>query len=54
MRFLLGLFWGKCPARMTYHPKEAKLSWNLWVNAMRDRERDDTHTIARKDATADK
>ena len=21
-RFLLGLFWGKCPAGMTYHPKE--------------------------------
>ena len=20
LRFLLGLFWGKCPARMTYHP----------------------------------
>ena len=23
-RFLLGLFWGKCPARMTYHPKRGK------------------------------
>ena len=27
LRFLLGLFGGKCPAGMTYHPKEAKLSW---------------------------
>ena len=26
--FLLKLFWGKCLARMTYHPKEAKMSWN--------------------------
>ena len=26
--FLLKLFWGKCPARMTYHPKERKMSWN--------------------------
>ena len=21
LRFLLGLFWGKCPVGMTYHPK---------------------------------
>ena len=26
--FLLKLFWGKCPAGMTYHPKEAKMSWD--------------------------
>ena len=28
LRFLLGLFWGKCSARMAYHPKEANLSWD--------------------------
>ena len=26
--FLLRLFWGKYPARMTYHPKEVMMSWN--------------------------
>ena len=26
--FLLRLFWGKRPARMKYHPKEAMMSWN--------------------------
>ena len=26
--FPLKLFWGKCPTRMTYHPKEGKISWN--------------------------
>ena len=26
--FLLKLFWGKCPAGMTYHPKEARMSWD--------------------------
>ena len=26
--FLLKLFWGKCLVEMTYHPKEAKMSWN--------------------------
>jgi len=26
--FLLRLFWGKCPAEMTYHPKEVRMSWN--------------------------
>ena len=26
--FPLKLFWGKCPVRMTYHPKEGKMSWN--------------------------
>ena len=26
--FSLKFFWGKCPAGMTYHPKEAKMSWN--------------------------
>ena len=24
--FSLKLFWGKCPVRMTYHPKERKMS----------------------------
>ena len=32
--FSLKLFWGKCPAKMTYHPKEAKMSWNHWVHAI--------------------
>ena len=54
LRFLPGLFWGKCLAGMTYHPKEAKLIWNHEVHAMRDGEREDTHTIAGKGATADK
>ena len=54
LRFLLELFWGKCPTGMTYHPKEAKLSWNHQVHAMRDREREGTQTIAGKGATADK
>ena len=54
LRFLLGLFWGKCPVGMTYHPKEVKLSWNLQVHAMRYREREGTQTIAGKGATADK
>ena len=53
-RFLLGLFSGKCLAGMTYHPKEAKLSWNHYVHAMRDREREDTQTIAGKGAMTDK
>ena len=26
--FLLRLFWGKCPVKMTYHPKEVRISWN--------------------------
>ena len=26
--FLLRLFWEKCPAGMTYHPKEVMMSWN--------------------------
>jgi len=26
--FPLKLFWRKCPAEMTYHPKERKMSWN--------------------------
>ena len=41
--FLLRLFWGKCPARITCHPKEARMSWNHQVHAMRDREREHTH-----------
>ena len=35
-------------------PKRAKLSWSHKVRAMRDREREGTHTIAGKGATADK
>ena len=35
-------------------PKGAKLSWNHWMHAMRDREREGTQTIAGKGATADK
>ena len=35
-------------------PKEAKLSWNHQVHAMRDREREGTHTIAGKGATTNK
>ena len=35
-------------------PKGAKLSWNHMMHAMRDREREGTHTIAGKGATADK
>ena len=26
--FLLRLFWGRCLAGMTYHPKEVRMSWN--------------------------
>ena len=26
--FPLKLFWGKCLAGMTYHPKDVKMSWN--------------------------
>ena len=26
--FLLKLFWGKYPARMTYHLKEGRMNWN--------------------------
>ena len=36
MGFLLRLFWGKCFAGMTYHPKEA--------HAMRDRKREREHS----------
>ena len=43
--FLLRLFWGKCPARITCHPKEARMSWNHQVHTMRDRERESTHTV---------
>ena len=28
LEFPFRLLWGKCPARMTYHPKEGKMSWN--------------------------
>ena len=34
--FLLGLFWGIHPAGMTYHPKEARMSWD----------QESTHTVA--------
>ena len=37
--FSLKFFWGKCPARMTYYPKEARMSWNHLMHAMRDKER---------------
>ena len=43
--FLLKLFWGKCPAGMTCHPKEVRMSWNYQVHAMRDRERERAHTL---------
>ena len=26
--FLLRLFWGKCPAGITYRPKKVRMSWN--------------------------
>ena len=48
------LLGGKCPVGMTYHLKEAKLSWNHYVYAMRDKEREGTQTIAGKGAMADK
>ena len=35
-------------------PKGAKLSWNHWMHAMRDREREGTHTIVGKGVTTDK
>ena len=38
--FLLKLFWGKCPTEMTYRPKEVKMSWNHYVHAMSDAERE--------------
>ena len=33
--FSLKLFWGKCPAGMTYHLKEAKMSWNHYMHTIR-------------------
>ena len=39
MGFLLRLFWEKYPVRMTCHTKQARMSWNHQVLAMRDRER---------------
>ena len=49
-RALLGevSYWDDIP------PKGAKLSWNHKVHAMRDREREVTHTIAGKGAMVDK
>ena len=32
--FPLKFFWGKCLTRMTYYPKEAKISWNYKVHAI--------------------
>ena len=52
LRFLLKLFWGKFDAGMTYRPKEVRVSGNHWVHAMRERE--STHTVTGKGATADK
>ena len=34
-------------------PKRAKLSWSHYVHAMKDREREDTHTVAGRVATTD-
>ena len=42
--FLLRFFWGKCPAGMTCHSKEVRMSWNHQVHAMRDREKEREHT----------
>ena len=52
--FLLRLFWGKCPTRMTYRPKEVRMSWNHKVHAMKDRKRKNTHIVADKSATTNK
>ena len=46
--FLLKLFWGKCPAGITCHPKEVRMSWNHQVHAIRDRERGHTHCNRQK------
>ena len=43
--FLLRLFWGKCFVGITCHPIEVRISWNDQVHAMRERERESTHTI---------
>ena len=43
--FLLKLFWGKCPAGMTCCPKEARISSNHQVHAMKDGERERTPTL---------
>ena len=32
--FPLKLFWEKCSARMTSHPKEVNMSWNHWMHAI--------------------
>ena len=45
MGLLLKLFWEKYPVGMTCHPKEVRMSWNHQVHAMRDRERESTHTV---------
>ena len=43
--FFLRLVWGKCPAGITCHPKEARISWNHQVHAMRNKKRESTHII---------
>ena len=45
MVFLLRFFWGKCLAGMTCHPKEVRMSRNHQVHAIKDREREGTHTV---------
>jgi len=43
LKFLLRLFWEKCPVRITCRPKEARMSGNHLVHAIRDRERKHPH-----------
>ena len=33
-RFPLKLFWERCLAGVTYHPKEVNMSWNHWMHAI--------------------
>ena len=54
MRFLLRLFWGKCPIGITYHLKEVRISCNHQVHATRDRKKESIHTVADKSVTASK
>ena len=54
LRILLEFFWGEVSCWNDIPPKGAKLSWNHQVHAMRDREKEGTHTIARKGTMADK
>ena len=43
--FLLRLFWGKRPTGMAYRPKGARMSWDYYVHAMRDRKRERALTL---------